>query len=193
LVSKFTFPAPDTSVKTEERTIDGDVKVRIYTPPGYVNGSKPIGVFIHGGGWAMGDLDADDATVRPMSKGAGVVIVSVDYRLAPQHPYPAGLDDLVTAFKWTIKNAEQLGGVSGKAFIGGISAGGGSAFGLALKLLDEGLIGQVVGIVAQMPVTVHPDVVPAKYKSKYTSYDENEDATINTKTAMYGFFGTYNC
>ncbi|KIW09160.1 uncharacterized protein PV09_00095 [Verruconis gallopava] len=191
LVSKYTFPAPDVSVATEDRTIGDGIKVRIYTPSGYAKGSKPVGMYIHGGGWAMGDLDMDDAGCRVMSKGASVVLVSVDYRLAPQHPYPAGPDDCVTAYKWILENAESLGGVAGKVFIGGASAGGNLVFTTALRIIDEGLGSSIVGLAAQVPVTIHPDLVPADLKSKYTSYVEHAEHTVNTSSAMRAFFDAY--
>jgi versiconal hemiacetal acetate esterase len=190
LVSKFQFPSPDASVKTEDREIPGGLKVRIYTPPGY-SGNKPLGIYIHGGGWAMGDLDADDAGCRAISKGVGVVLVSVEYRLAPAHPYPSGLDDCLTAFKWALKNADSLGANPEKAFIAGASAGGGSSLGLALKLVDEGLGGSLLGAVAQVPVTVHPDLIPSELKSKFTSYKENAENTVNSESAMYAFWDAY--
>jgi versiconal hemiacetal acetate esterase len=138
----------------------------------------------------MGDLDADDPNCRAISKGAGVVVVSVDYRLAPTHPYPAGLDDCLTAYKWALKNANPLG-ASADTFIAGASAGGGSTFGLALKLIDEGLGSSVRGLVAQVPVTVHPDLIPSELKSKYTSYKEHAENTVNSETAMYAFWDAY--
>jgi versiconal hemiacetal acetate esterase len=190
LVSKFQFPAPDPSVKSEDRTIPGGPKVRIYTPEGYT-GNKPLGFYIHGGGWAMGDLDADDPNCRAISKGAGVVVVSVDYRLAPAHKYPAGLDDCVAAFKWALTNASSLGATPGKAFIAGASAGGGSTFGLALRLIDEGKGSSVLGLIAQVPVTVHPDLIPKDLKSKYTSYKEHAENTVNSESVMYTFWDAY--
>ena len=190
-MSKYTFPGPDTSVASEDRTIGDGLKIRIYAPPGNVKGSKPVGLYIHGGGWAMGDLDMDDAGCRTMSKGAGVVIVSVDYRLGPQHKYPAGPDDCVAAYKWTLENAEALGGISGKVFIGGASAGGNLTFTVALRLLDDGLGNTIAGLVPQVPVTVHPDLVPADLKSKYTSQDEHAEHTVNSKSAMAAFWTAY--
>lgn len=120
MVEKFAkyFPAPDESVKTEDRKIDNDLTVRIYTPPGYPGG-KPVFLYIHAGGWAMGDLNMDDAPCRVTSKGASVVVVSVDYRLAPKYPYPAGLDDCATAYQWCLKNAEALKCTPDQAIIGG--------------------------------------------------------------------------
>jgi versiconal hemiacetal acetate esterase len=191
LVSKYTFPGPDTSVSTEDKTIGDDLKIRVYTPPGYVKGSRPVGLYIHGGGWAMGDLDMDDAGCRVQSKGAGAIIVSVDYRLAPQHPYPAGPDDCLTAYKWTLENAELLGGLPGKVWIGGASAGGNLVFTTALRLIDDGLGSSLAGLVPQVPVTVHPDVVPAELKSKYKSLDEHAEHTVNSKSAMGAFWKAY--
>lgn len=191
LVSKFTFPGPDTSVSTEDKTIGNGIKIRVYTPPGYVKGSRPAGLYIHGGGWAMGDLDMDDAGCRVMSKGASVVIVSVDYRLAPQHKYPAGPDDCVAAYKWTLENAEALGGVPGKIWIGGASAGGNLVFTTALRVLDDGLGNSIAGLAPQVPVTVHPDLVPADLKSKYTSYEDHAEHTVDTKSAMAAFWTAY--
>ncbi|KAF2404502.1 hypothetical protein EJ06DRAFT_541041 [Trichodelitschia bisporula] len=193
LVSKYTFPAPDPSVNTKDQTLpNSSLKIRIYTPKGYDSSNpKPVGLYIHGGGWAMGDLDADDATCRAIAAGAGVVLVSVDYRLAPQNPYPAGLDDCAAAFRWMLENARALGGVEGKVWTVGASAGGGSALGLALKLVDEGLGDKVAGIVSQVPVTVHPDAVPERLRGEYTSYEEHKEHTVNSKEAMYTFWNAY--
>lgn len=189
MVAKFAkyFPAPDENVKTEDKKINNGVTIRIYTPRGYTGG-KPVFVYIHAGGWAMGDLNMDDAPCRVISKGAGVVLVSVEYRLAPAHKYPVGLDDCVTAYKWALNNVKALNCTPDQAVIGGASAGGGSAFGLALKLIDEGF-DKSIGLVAQIPVTIHPDCVPSDLKSKYTSYKEHTDHTVNTESAMRAFFG----
>lgn len=99
LVSKLTFPAPDTSVDTEERDIGNGIVVRIYTPPTAPPKQLPVGLLIHGGGWAMGDLESDDAVCRRICKATSTTIVSTSYRLAPQNPYPAGLEDCVTALE----------------------------------------------------------------------------------------------
>jgi versiconal hemiacetal acetate esterase len=75
--------------------------------------------------------------------------------------------------------------------IGGASAGGGMAFGVVLRLIDDGLASSVAGLVAQVPVTVHPDLVPADLKSKYKSFDEQSGHTVNSKSAMYAFWDAY--
>ena len=188
LVSKLTFPSPDLSVKTEDREIAPGLKARIYTPPGY-SGNKPVCVFYHGGGWAMGDLDGEDIQVRIISKDAGVVIVSVDYRLAPAHPYPAPLDDCITAYHWAMKNTSHLNTLPNQAFTFGTSAGGNLALSTALKIIDAGLGDTLRGVVAVVPVTIDPESIPADLKSKYTSYKEHAENTINTESAMKTFFG----
>lgn len=188
MASKYTFPAPDPAVKTEDKTIDGGLKVRVYTPEGYAGG-KPVGVYYHGGGWAMGDIDGDDAFCRSISKGSGVVLVSVEYGLAPQNKHPGLINDCWKGFQWTLQNATELGGVGGKIFTAGVSAGGGLALGVALKAIDEGLGDSLVGVVAQVPATIHPDAVPEELKSKYTAMEEHKEHTIDTASAMRAFWG----
>jgi versiconal hemiacetal acetate esterase len=188
LVSKLTFPSPDASVTTKDLTIRPGLQVRIYTPENY-KGDRPVCVFYHGGGWAMGDLDGEDIQVRKICRDAGVVIVSVDYRLAPQHPYPAPLEDCVFAYNWALENTKMLRTTSGVAAVYGTSAGGNLALATALKIVDDGKGNTLVGVVAVVPVTVAPACVPEKLRSSYTSYDEHAEHTINTKSAMEGFFG----
>jgi versiconal hemiacetal acetate esterase len=188
LVSKLTFPIPDASVKTEDKEISPGLKVRIYTPPNYA-GNKPVCVFYHGGGWAMGDLEGEDIQLRMISKDTGTVIVSVDYRLAPANPYPAPLDDCVTAYHWALKNTTYLNTTPSQAFTFGTSAGGNLALSTALKIIDEGLGETLKGVVAVVPVTIAPEAVPNELKSRYTSYEEHAEHTINTGEAMKVFFG----
>ena len=84
-------------MRIEERTIDyGDIAgipVRIYWPPVSQHDNLPVVVFYHGGGWSIGDLDTHDPVAREHAVGAEAIVVSVDYRLAPEHPYPQGIDD----------------------------------------------------------------------------------------------------
>jgi len=190
IVANCTFPAPDLTVKTEDKEISPGLTVRIYTPPNYA-GDKPVCVFMHGGGWAMGDLEAEDGDIRAISKASGVVIVSVGYRLAPAHKYPAGLEDSVAAYHWALKNAASLGTTPNQAFTWGTSAGGNLALSVALKLIDTGYGDTLKGVVAVVPVTVLPDAVPEELKSKYTSYDEHAEHTIDTASAMKVFIDTY--
>jgi versiconal hemiacetal acetate esterase len=187
MASKYTFPPPDPSVQTEDRTTPDGLKVRVYMPKGYSGGST-VGVYFHGGGYAMGDIDGDDAFARSISKGGHVVVVSVEYGLAPQNKHPGLINDCYKGLQWTLENAKQLGGIEGKVFTCGVSAGGGLALGVALKAIDEGLGDSLVGVVALVPSTVNPKAVPEELKSKYTSYKEHDRHTINTASAMETFW-----
>lgn len=189
MVSKYTFPPPDSSVEAEDKTIADGLKARIYTPKGYSGGS-PVGVYFHGGGWAMGDLDGDDAFARSISKGGNVVVVSIEYGLAPQNKHPGLINDCFKGLRWTLEHAKELGCTEGKIFTSGVSAGAGLALGVALKAIDEGLGDALVGVVALVPATVHPKAVPEELRPKYTSYEEHDQHTINTTSAMQTFWGT---
>ena len=140
----------------------------------------------------MGDLNGEDAQCRLIAKQCKMVLVSVDYRLAPKHKYPAALDDCTEAAKWALRNRDTLRANTAPITLIGASAGGGTAFSTALKLIDEGLAAQVAGVAAMVPVTVHPDAVPSDLKAKYTSYEEHAEHTVNTKSAMEAFFGKSN-
>ena len=99
----------------------GDIKARVYTPEG--TGPHPVLMNFHGGGWVIGDLETADAVSRDFCRTAECVVVSLDYRLAPEHPYPAAAEDCIAATLWASKNMGALGG-NGKLAVTGESAGG---------------------------------------------------------------------
>jgi acetyl esterase/lipase len=101
-----------------------DVPVRIYWPPTEQQENLPIVVFYHGGGYAIGDLDTHDPTARDHSVVAEAIVVSVDYRLAPEHHYPAAVDDSWAALQWVAEHATELGGDPARIAVAGDSAGG---------------------------------------------------------------------
>ncbi|WP_121001370.1 alpha/beta hydrolase [Saccharothrix australiensis] len=103
-------------------TMDG-VRGRLYVPHGLADGS-PLLVFYHGGGWVSGDLDSHDNLCRYLAAEAGVRVLSADYRLAPEHPFPAATDDARTAFEWAAAHADELGVDPARIALGGDSAGG---------------------------------------------------------------------
>jgi acetyl esterase len=113
----------------EERTGTG-VPLRIYRPAG--SGPRPIVVFMHGGGWVLGDLDTYDNVCRRLAQ-AGPVVVSVGYRLAPEHPFPAPLDDCAEAVRWAGSQAGRIGGDASRITVMGSSAGGNLAAALAIR------------------------------------------------------------
>src|ERR1700742_5015377 len=89
----------------------GEIPARVYTPlkPRQANGLAPCLVFFHGGGWVIGDLDTHDVVCRKLAHEGELIVVSVDYRLAPEHKFPAAADDAIAATKWISENAAQLG------------------------------------------------------------------------------------
>jgi len=117
---------PVSSVSTHDRTIPGpggELAVRIYHPPS-TTGSAPAIVWYHQGGYVIGGLDSDHSLCTNLSERCGAVVVSVDYRLAPEHPFPAFIDDGIAAFEWVLEQAEGLGVDSTRVAVAGTSAGG---------------------------------------------------------------------
>lgn len=129
-------PAPDTAnLEIEDRTVpaDPDVPVRIYRP----HGAQGVIVWLHGGGWIMGDVDTEHPWAARLADGSGAVVISVGYRLAPEHPFPAALDDIYAVLTWTAEHAAELGVDPGRIAVGGHSAGAGLAAAVALRARDE--------------------------------------------------------
>jgi acetyl esterase len=115
---------------------DGDVAVRVYRPSDATD--LPVLCWFHGGGWVLGSLETHDTLLRQLTADVGCLAVSVDYRLAPEHPFPAGLDDALAVTRWLQANARELGGDPSRLAIGGDSAGGNLAAVVALLLRDAG-------------------------------------------------------
>lgn len=123
----------------EDREIPGPhgpVPVRVYTPSG--RGVRPVVAYFHGGGFHSGTLDMYDATCTDLAVGSGAIIVSVDYRLAPEHTFPVPLDDCYAVTEWLAKNAHELGGDGTRLAVAGGSAGGNLAGAVALMARDRG-------------------------------------------------------
>ena len=110
----------------------GDLKLRIYRP--VRQGPFPLLVFFHGSGFVLCSLDTHDGMCRNLCAGAECVVVSVDYRLAPEHKFPAGLDDCVFATVWVSEHVAELEGDAGRIVVGGDSAGGNLAAATALRI-----------------------------------------------------------
>jgi acetyl esterase len=143
------FPKLDVALDSiRDQTIPGPagpLPIRIYTPQR--SGPHPVLVYFHGGGWVVGDLDTQDMICRGLCYGAECLVVSVDYRLAPEHKFPAAADDAYAATQWVARNAASIGGDPARLAVGGDSAGGILAGGVALRARDENgpaLCGQVL-------------------------------------------------
>lgn len=167
-----------------EQAIDGPggpLRIRIYTPLG--TGPFPLLVFFHGSGFVLCSLDTHDGMCRNLCAGANCVVASVDYRLAPEHKFPAGIDDCLHATHWAVAHAAALGANPTRIAVAGDSAGGNMAAVTALRLRDEGgpaLCGQLL----MYPVTdYHTPGTP--------SYEENAEGYGLTRDTMKWFWAHY--
>ncbi|OLT26979.1 esterase [Nocardiopsis sp. CNR-923] len=129
-------PAPDPAdMEIEDRTVpaDPDVAVRIYRP----RRAHGAVIWLHGGAWVVGDLDTEHAWAARVADLSGAVVVSVDYRLSPEHRFPAALDDVYAVLTWTADHAAELGVDPGRVAVGGHSAGANLAAAVALRARDQ--------------------------------------------------------
>ncbi|MFI8961515.1 alpha/beta hydrolase [Streptomyces sp. NPDC053493] len=130
-VEDLTVPAGGAGVRDAPDV--PDVPVRVYRP----RGARGALVWLHGGGYVMGDVRTEHPWATRIAAGSGAVVVSVGYRLAPEHPYPAALEDAYAVLEWTVAHAAGLGVDPGRIAVGGHSAGGGLAAAVALRARDE--------------------------------------------------------
>ncbi|WFU21466.1 alpha/beta hydrolase [Bradyrhizobium sp. CB1717] len=128
-VTSLAIPAPH-----------GEIPARLYIPnePRRREGLSPALVFFHGGGWVIGDLDSHDVVCRQLADSGALIVISVDYRLAPEHKFPAAADDAIAATRWIAAHARELGIDASRLSIGGDSAGGNLAAVVALAARDAG-------------------------------------------------------
>ncbi len=136
-------PAPEEVGSVEDRSVpgpDGELAIRIYRPKSAEPGDRvlPVLVYFHGGGWVLGSLDYCDASARSLANQARCMVVSVSYRLAPEHHFPAAYDDALAATKWVVANAGDLGADPQRFAIGGESAGATLATATCMALEREG-------------------------------------------------------
>jgi len=160
------------AVRSEDRTIDGpagQIPLRVYRPELDSEVPLPVVVYIHGGGWAVGDLDDYDGIARRHVVGAGAVVVSVDYRLAPEHPYPAAVDDAWAALQWVGAHADELGADPNRLAVAGDSAGGNLAAVVSQLARDAG------GPPILIQLLWYPSTT---FDTSLPSFSENEDAPI---------------
>jgi acetyl esterase/lipase len=170
----------------EDRTFPGPagpVPVRIYRPATADTATAPPAlVWFHGGGFVIGDIETADANARDLAAGAGAVVVSVGYRLAPEDPFPAGVDDAIAAVRWVADDHDELGVDPGRLAVGGDSAGGNLATVVAQQLAADG------GPALRFQLLVYP---VTDLGLQHPSIDENADGYLLTKDEMIWFSHHY--
>lgn len=170
-------PNPDWGVTATEHAVPrtdsylGPIPIRIYRPPGSPSGRGLI--YAHGGAFVMGDLDIDDDRCRQWARDGDCLVVSVDYRLAPEHPFPLPLDDCYAVLQWVVANANELGVDPGRIGVGGCSAGGSIAAGAALLCRDRG--GPAIGLQVLVYPALDAQLVSHSVRA-FLSEDDHREA-----------------
>ena len=183
-------PPPTEVARVEDRSAPGpggDIPVRIYWPqtPQADARSLPLVVFFHGGGWVICDLDTHDETCRTLANGSGAIVVSVDYRLAPEDRFPAAAEDAYAATVWAAEHAAELGADANRVGVAGDSAGGNLAAVVPLMARDKG------GPPLRFQLLIYPvtDVSPAR--NDYPSKSDNGTGYFLTTEHMEWYRDKY--
>jgi acetyl esterase len=176
-----TPPAPE--IGAVKDLTAGGVPVRLYRPKDApASAALPALIYFHGGGWVIGDLETHDVLCRQLTAGAGIAVVSVDYRLAPEHKFPAAADDAWAATRWVAAHATDLGVDAGRLAVGGDSAGGNLAAVVALLARDQG------GPAIALQVLLYPVTDVA---AEAQSYADFADGFMLTRDSMRWFIAHY--
>jgi acetyl esterase len=156
----------------------GAIPARLYRPEG--DGPLPLVVYLHGGGWMLGSIESFDTVVRALANAAGVMVLSVGYRLAPEAPFPAGLDDSIAAVRWAAAAASELGADPERLAIAGDSAGGNLATVVARRLRGE--------VDLRMQALIYPVTDAGCNTASYRDFGERHGLTA---ASMRRFWNLY--
>jgi acetyl esterase len=181
-----TQPAPAEVALVRELAAEGAhgaIPLRLYRPLGSnATTALPVLVYYHGGGWVIGDLDTHDSLCRELANGAGCAVVSVDYRLGPEHRFPAAVVDCLAATRWVHSHAGELQLDASRLAVGGDSAGGNLAAVVAISARDSG----------DLPIAFQLLIYPATDQHRqHPSHTENGQGYLLTKDTMDYFAGHY--
>jgi acetyl esterase len=183
IVRQLEGPPGELVVSVDDRMVPGpagDVPVRLYRPAG--DGTPPLVVFFHGGGWTIGDLETHDAMCRALANRSACAVLAVDYRLGPEQRFPAAVEDAWAATRWAAEHAAELGTEPGRLGVAGDSAGGNLAAVVSLMARDAG--GPPIG--HQLLIYPATDLT-----RDWPSYRENAEGYFLTVRDMEWFEGHY--
>ena len=177
-------------LRVQNRSIDGPagpINIRIYWPP-TDHGTPPVLLFFHGGGFVVGDLDTHDGTCRQHAVGASAVVVSVEYRLAPEHPYPAAVDDAWAATRWVAEHGSEIGADADRLAVAGDSAGGTISAVIAQRARDSVDSADGVGVKLLFQLLWYPSTM---WDPSLPSFTENADAAVLDRADIAAFSRWY--
>lgn len=175
--------APEEVARIQDRTIpgpNGDIAVRMYQPEG--EAPFPLFVYFHGGGWVLGSIESHDMTCRSLANASGCTVVSVDYRLAPEHKFPVPLEDCYAAATYVAEHASEFNGDASRLAVGGDSAGGNLAAAVSLMARDRG------GPRIAFQLLVYP---VTDWSFDTPSYRDNAEGYFLTTASMRWFWSHY--
>ena len=180
-----TQPLPAEVAEVRDLAADGPhgpIPVRIYRPLASGAGPLPVLVYYHGGGWVIGDLDTHDVLCRELANGAGCAVVAVDYRMGPEHRFPAAVDDVLAATRWVRHEAAALGVDASRMAVGGDSAGGNLAAVVAIAARES----------ADLPLVFQLLIYPATdMRRGHPSHQANGQGYLLTRDTMTYFHDHY--
>jgi acetyl esterase len=156
----------------------GAIPARLYRPAG--DGPLPLVVYLHGGGWMLGSIESFDTVLRALANASGAAVLSIGYRLAPEHPFPAGLEDSVAAARWAAAEAESLGADPERLAIAGDSAGGNLATVVARRLRGD--------VPFRLQVLIYPVIDAGCNTASYRAFGERHGLTA---ASMQRFWNLY--
>ncbi len=169
LEGRGSIPGLPNKVEIRDVEIGSGLPARLYTPPG-ARGPLPFLVYLHGGGWVAGSVATHDPFCRLLSGASEVIVASIDFRSAPEHPYPAAVDDTLTAARWATQHAAEYGGDANRLALGGDSAGANLAAVVANRLRAAGEARSLRALLLLYPVTDSPEAGHASYTENATGY-----------------------
>jgi acetyl esterase len=162
LANRASIPGLPNRVTVRDLAISAGRTARLYTPPDAAL-PLPVLLYMHGGGWVVGSIETHDPFCRLLCEAAGIQILAIDFRLAPEYPFPAGLNDTLAAWHWLVENAGEIGGDPHRLALGGDSAGANQAAVAANRIAASAVRAQPAAQLLLFPVMDHPSAAHASY------------------------------